>query len=173
MKPQINFEKLDKKIDWLEWHYEEFRNPYEFSNYNKLCNQYKVRLFQYCMFCYDNFLILKEYWGALKYLQMYDRENERYDRLKNVLIKAIDECHCIYVRKKINRIKHLRTWIYEYYENYRIERIRKSMHILRSMNVPEDQQIKIATMFRSQIDEIIRFIANDRCSGEKFINKYF
>lgn len=172
-KTQINFEKLDKDIEWLEWHYAKHINAYTFSNYNELRKQYKVTLFQYCMYCYDTFLTLLEYWCALKYLQIYGRENERYNRLKNVLIKIADDFNYVYVRKKVNRIKHLRKWIYEDYENYKIETIKDHVWIFRSMNVPEEQQLKIATIFRSQIDDIIKFIANDRRSSEKFINKYF
>lgn len=169
----INFDKLSEHIEWLEWHYKKFRNPYNFSNYNELRGQYKVRQHQYCMYCKYNFTILMQYWGALKYLQLYDRDNDLYDRLKNVLIKALNEFHIIYVRKKVNRIKHLKQWFYEYFEYHRIERIKNEMLVLKEMNVSEEQQYKIATIFRSQIDEIINFIAYDRYSAEKFINKHF
>lgn len=163
---------LNEKVSWLVWHYDKkFNNVFEIPFDEKL-NKYNAKIEDYCLTIMHILSYFNEIWGLLKYMQLYDPNNEHRYTLRNVAIKSASEFHLFHTRKGVNIIEHLIKWFYEYDEFYKLETVKKRFHFPKEY-VPEDKKLELAKIYRSKICELIEFIADDTASVEDFIDQEF
>lgn len=170
---KLNNTKIQEKIEWLEWHYANFLNHYEFKFDNKR-NKYIVTIFDYCRFVKYNFSIFIECWGILKFLQLYNKNKDNYEKIKKLTIQSANEFRLFYTRKGVDRAKHLKEWLIDSLEYYRIDFVQRRMKLSQYIdNLDEKTENEISKYFVNQLNNLIEFIADDNRSVEEYIDNEF
>lgn len=148
-------------IEWLEWHYDHFRNPFEYEFDNKH-NKYKVSIFEFCCFVDYNIDIYSSCWCILKFIELYgDKNSDIYLRLQKVLEKSFAEFRLLYVHKNANKLKQVNKSIFEYCEWNNIKTIKNHLCLKQYIDLNLEQEQHIINLFAKELPNIIYSIVED------------